>query len=455
VPFALPGVGLGRMAAAALLATLSLTATAGAATTSKPFSVAFSANPVPAGVSIPGGMPAGMTIEDFTVTLRNDTGTQLLGSANVTVPAGFTLASAPTLDRGVLLTPGDRTLPLRELNVAPGGTVTLTVDLRLPCVAGPATYAWAVDAKQSNDYNGAGNDLTPPPAATLQNVVAGACALRFVADGAPAGAGKDRQIRADAFQPSSPNVVSVEAVDGRAPALAQRLGWFGGPIELALGETTYQGQLVQPPGPVLAAAGVARFSTLSITAAGVYTQRASTTAAGFAAGDPRAQSPEFPIVDVVGECAAICSATLGATSITGAPGADTGLVLLSQNVGPDPTCAGYTPPVADTWYEFALTAQRAKTILINYTKAQMRAVKNASSLEVCFATPGPDPFPAKSGTAPFDYDGDGLAEGFVGLLPNCPAVPTGACVTRRGNLKGGGSFIGFFVQGSLGDPRYH
>ena len=452
---ALPGARLGRMAAlgAALLATLSMTASATAAPT-KPFSIAFSANPVPAGVSIPGGMPAGMTIDDFTVTLRNDTKTQMLGSANLTPPTGFTLASAPTLSRGNLIEPLGNMLRLRNLNVAPGGSVTLTVDLRLPCVTGPATYAWVVEAKQSNDYNGTGNDLTPPTAAARQNVVTSACALRFVADAQPADAGKTTQIRADAFQPTSPNLVSVEAVDGRTPALAQRLGWFSGPIALALGETTYPGDLVQS-GPVAATAGVSAFSNLSITEAGFYTLHASTTATGFAAGDPRADSDEFQVVDVVKECNAVtCSASLGRTSVTGT-GTGTGLVLLSQNVGPDPICDTYTPPVADTWWEFAVTAERAKTIRINYSKDDLRGFGNASDLEVCFATPGAAFTVEGGGSAtPFDYDGDGTLEGFAGLLPDCPPF-TGPCVTDQGPLPGGGAFIEFFVPDTLGDPRYH
>jgi hypothetical protein len=457
VPFALPDVRLGRLAAvsAALLAALSMTPTADAEPASKPYSVAFSANPVPAGASIPGAMPAGMTIPGFTVRLQNDTGTQQIGSANVTVPAAFTIASAPTADRGVLLAPLGNTLRLRDLNVPPGDSVTVTLDLRLPCVSGPATYAWAAQLKQSNDFNGTGNDLSPPPAAAFENVVTGACALRYVAGGAPAGAVKGQAIRADAFQPGSANLVSVEAVDGRSPDLAERLGWFSGPVALALGQTNYPGQLVQSPDPVSASAGVARFSASSITAAGVYRLRASTTAGGFAASDPRALSAAFQIVDVAAACAAVCSATLGATTITGAAGTDTGLVLLSRNVGPDPSCAGYEPPVADAWYEFQVTAQRDKTIVVNYTKPQMRVVKNASALEICFATPGPDSFPAKNGAAPFDYDGDGPAEGFVGLLPDCPAIPTHPCVINRGNLKGGGGFIEFFVPSDLGDPRYH
>jgi hypothetical protein len=452
VPLAPTGVRLGQMVVAALLVTLSLAAPAAAAP-SKPYSVVFSANPVPQGVSIPGAMPAGMTIANFTLTLRNDTRTQELGSANVTAPVGFTIASAASVDRGTLLPPlADGTQQLRNLNLDPGESVTLTLDLRLPCPSG--SYVWTISAKQSNDYNGTGNDLTNPSASARSNVVSGACALRFVDGATPAGAGKNLQIRADAYDPDSLDLVSVEAVDGRAPALAQRLTWFTGAIGLALGDTDYSGQLVQP-GPVSAGAGVASFSTLSITAAGVYTLRASTAAAGFATGDPRSESPAFPIDDVVKECAALCTADLGATKITGGPGTDTGLILLSRNVGADPSCAGYNPPVADTWYQFEVTAQRAKTILLTYTKPQMKVLKNASALEVCLSTPLGEPFTAKDGpAAPYDYDGDGSLEGFIGLLPTCGTGP-GPCVSDRSPLSGGGASIEFVVPPDMGDPRYH
>jgi len=333
--------------------------------------------------------------------------------------------------------------------------VTLTVDLQLPCVTGPATYGWTVQAKQSNDYNGTGNDLTPPSATALRNIVSGACALRFATGGQPAGAGKTKQIRAEAFLPASTKLVTVEAVDGRSAALAQPLGWFTGPIALALDATDYPGQLVQS-GPVNATAGVSTFSNISITEAGFYTLHASTTATDFAAGDPRADSAEFQIVDVVNECSAtICSASLGRTSITGLTGTGTGFVLLSENVGPDPICAGYTPPVANTWYEFAVTADRAKTIVITYTRDDLRGFGTASDLEVCFATPGPT-FAVEGGgsAAPFDYDGDGTLEGFAGLLPDCPPL-TGPCVTDQGPTAGGGAFIEFFVPDTVGDPRYH
>jgi hypothetical protein len=457
VPLALPGVRVGQMVVvvAALFATLVLAAPA-AAVPSKPYSVAFSATPVPPGVSIPGAMPAGMTIANFTVTLRNDTRTQELGSANVTPPAGFTIVptpSTPSVDRGNLIAPlADGTQQLRNLNLAPGESVTLTLDLRLPCPSG--SYAWTMSAKQSNDYNGTGNDLTNPSPSARTNVVSGACALRFVAGATPAGAAKNLQIRADAYQPDSLDLVSVEAVDGRTPALAQRLTWFTGAIALALGDTAYPGQLVQS-GPISAGAGVASFSTLSITAAGVYTLRASTSAGGFATGDPRSESPEFPIDDVVKECAALCTADLGATKITGAPGTDTGLILLSRNVGADPSCAGYKPPVADTWYQFEVTAEREKTILLTYTKPQMKVLKNASALEVCLSTPLGEPFMAKDGpAAPYDYDGDGSLEGFIGLLPTCGAGP-GPCVSDRSPLGGGGASIEFVVPPEMGDPRYH
>jgi hypothetical protein len=265
-------------------------------------------------------------------------------------------------------------------------------------------------------------------------------------------------------------VVSVEAVDGRSAALAERLRWFNGRVALSLGprlpgQTVYPGQLVQSPDPVFAVAGVAGFPTISITLAGIYSLKASTTAPGFATGDTRAQSREFTIVEVAEPCAATCTATLPgpaaqpATRITGAPGLNTpnAFIVLSQNVGPPPDCTmfGYTPPSDSAWYEFDfIRVDRAKRVDINYTSAQMKTVANKGALEVCYAAP--TSFVAKSGPVPFDYDGDGPSTvGFVGLLPECPAVPTALCVLGRDPLPGGGASISFFAPSGSGDPRYH
>ncbi|HET8968475.1 MAG TPA: hypothetical protein VFN06_03520, partial [Gaiellaceae bacterium] len=46
----------------------------------------------------------------------------------------------------------------------PGGSVTVTLGLRMPCVSGG--YTWAVEAKQSNDFSGSGNDFGLDPGAS-------------------------------------------------------------------------------------------------------------------------------------------------------------------------------------------------------------------------------------------------------------------------------------------------
>lgn len=457
MPSALASVRLGCALALCAMLVPALCSTAAAVPT-KPFSVSFSEDDAAAGVTSPA----------FTVTITNETGNQMLGAAEVTVPDGF-IVSVPTVDRGKILDPLANPLLLRNLAVPPTKSVKLQLSLRRPCLEDtdgmPDVYTWGVTAKQSNDYSGTGNDLTAPPDSELTNTVSGQCALEFKLGGAPARTEKDQPIRADGFQPESPNLVSVEALDGNGG----RLDWFTGSIAMELGGSSTPEKLVQPPGGVLAVAGIAGFANLSITDAGTYTLRASSD--GFTA----TESAAFPIVDEVTACGiAECVTSIGsagaltATSITVAAGEDPGFLSLSKNVGLDPHCDGYKPPVERTWYEFELIPQasetiaREKTIVLNYTKAQMRTVKGGqSSLEVCFATPGGEDYPAfpvKGGglATAFDYDNDGGEdEGWAGLLPNCPADRTTQCVTRRGSLKGGGAFIEFFAPGTLGDPRYH
>ena len=177
-------------------------ATARAASGSKPYQVDLA----------PASVPAGVTVGGFTVRLTNLTGTQQLGSADVTIPSALTVVGAPALDRAGTATVSGNTLSLRNLALPPNASVTATIGLRMPCVAGG--YRWAVQAKQSNDFNGPPGNALGPVLGSLTTTVTGSCALRFAAQ--PAGAEKNEQIRAEAFQPASPQLVSVEAVDGSA-----------------------------------------------------------------------------------------------------------------------------------------------------------------------------------------------------------------------------------------------
>jgi len=128
----------------AAVAACVMAAPAGAAT--KPYSVVVS----------PGTITQGLTVT-FQAKFTNLTASQTLGSADLKAPAGFSVAGphVTVLGRDVV--------QLRNLGIAPGAsfiaTVTATVPTSNPCA--PANFAWDVMAKQSNDFNGTGNDFGP------------------------------------------------------------------------------------------------------------------------------------------------------------------------------------------------------------------------------------------------------------------------------------------------------
>ena len=385
---------------------------------------------------------AGVTDASYAVTLKNETKTQELGSADITVPEQITI-----VDRNGIAGSGN-VLELRNLALPPGGSATITLGLRMPCVAG--SYDWSVRAKQSNDLSGfPGNDLGPV-SGTRSTTVQGSCGLRYVDQ--PAGAEKGAQIRAAAFVPTSTRLVTVEALDG-SPA-PQRLNWFTGTIDLRLVQPT-AGVLTPSPASGATVGGLASFPDLSIDRSGNYNLRASTTAAGFTGVD----SNPFQVIDDVGDCSASnCKAQVAGrqstSTLTGA--AVTGFALLSLNLGTPPECAGYTPPTSD-YYEFQLVGTAGdKTVLASFSKAAMKSFGGGhSALEICFAAP--QSFTATTGPpAAFDYDGDpgNGAEGFVGLLPDCAATPAGPCILDRASAGGGGAEVLFFVPAAWGDPRY-
>jgi hypothetical protein len=133
----------------ALTATCVLAAPAGAAT--KPYSVVISP-----GTTVPGATVA------FQAKFTNRTTNQMLGSANLTAPAGFSVLGASV--RGQTQTVSQNIVELRNLGVAPGASVIATVTAGVPSSnpCAPADFTWQVVAKQSNDFNGLpGNDFGP------------------------------------------------------------------------------------------------------------------------------------------------------------------------------------------------------------------------------------------------------------------------------------------------------
>jgi hypothetical protein len=115
----------------------------------------------------------------YAITITDGAGSgQDLGSANVSVPTGFTSVVVGTvttppgkvwtaaLVSGViqLRNPG----PNSVNRLKPGQSVTVALTATAPTA--PGAYTWTTAAKQSNDFNGAGNELTrsgPDPVVTV------------------------------------------------------------------------------------------------------------------------------------------------------------------------------------------------------------------------------------------------------------------------------------------------
>jgi len=140
----------------ALIGVCALASPAGAAT--KPYSVVISPNPVPANASVP-----------LQAKFTNLTTTQTLGSADLTAPPGFAVAGPLSVGAGdASVSENPAVVHLRNLAIAPGASVTATFMVTVtsqPCA--PATSTWQVDAKQSNDFNGTGNNFGPQVKSSL------------------------------------------------------------------------------------------------------------------------------------------------------------------------------------------------------------------------------------------------------------------------------------------------
>jgi hypothetical protein len=167
----------------AALAALTLSAGAGASP-NKPYSIVIcgagqigctSKNPA---VIAPGGTTVNPSNLSVTFTNDNKLGTGIkLGSDNLTVPstpAGFLVISTslptcpPKFNNHApacfVLLNGGTTVGFRNLNLSPGQLISISVSAVTPAPSATACTTtspclWTDEAKQSNDFNGKGNDL--------------------------------------------------------------------------------------------------------------------------------------------------------------------------------------------------------------------------------------------------------------------------------------------------------
>lgn len=386
------------------------------ADTNKPYAVVVS----------PADVPAGST-STFTATLINETATQQLGSANLTLPAGFTPLSVgvPSPSGTAAIVGG--TIQLRDLAVPAGTSASVSVVALTPCPTG--TYTWSVIAKQANNFSGdPGNDLTFDPAnSALTTSLTGTCHLGFDFVAQPASAQVGAAITSVTYDPAAPPV-AVQVLDGGGTLISSSTA----PVTLTILNNP-GGGFLSGTTTVDAVGGVATFPGISIDQSGLsYTLSADTSAVAI---DPAASAP-FNIADVGKQCpAGPCASgtvTEGGTSASelASGGSDGDLLSLYVSVE-SLDCANYTETSAVVTFD--VTGERTKSVTITIAKSSSL---KPSKVRVCFASP----------TAFVDRSG---ATVNLGLLPDC-GVSVAPCVASVRVVKG--NIVTTFLA-PAGDPK--
>lgn len=399
--FASAAVAPTLVAAALVVALVAVISSAQAAPTTKPYVATFE-SPVAAGASA--------TVD---LVLENRASPQSIGSANVTAQPGFSITGAEIDGAGdVNGTVFPTTLlKLRSLNIAPGTSRTITIDVTTPCST-DAADKWGIRAKQSNDFSGPpGNDFSLVAAdSNLHTAVGGA-------GGTPAELVFTEQ-PGDAVKqtPISP-AVKVEVVDtcGNATDPA-------GDVELTLvqpedptfgGGGSLGGTRFQP----VSASGVATFGDLTVSESGVgYVLRASYP--GVATED----SAAFDVYDAL--CPPMCTASGGDTRID-VQGLD-GTAGLS--VGPVNTAeCGALTPLGSTFAIVPLPGTTGTfTVVLTIEKPALQGV-GVSNIIVCYSeTP----------------------DGPLQRLQKCAKKnPTGKCIVSQTSTNAGDAVITMSFDG--------
>jgi hypothetical protein len=332
--------------------------------------------------------------------LQNSPTSQVqLGSANVSQPLGVKVTSAAIGATPVVVSDG--VMQLRNLGLAPGAQVTVSVSAEVECGPNHGSYVWPIAAKQANDFNGTGNDNVQN--GSLTNTVTGNCALVFskqpkAAENSPDEANNTVPITNKIYDPSG-DAVTVTVKDG---AGLQTVAWWSGTITLIMGFDPTNGSAVL--GGDLsgsASGGSVEFApTISLAASG-YSLKATPSLMDAASTGTLAtpvESASFNIVDDAGICTSAnstCSAhsqgpktDVLVTAGTGGAAGDLAILSLNDPTVTAPSCGGGYVPTSDlivfniTTSDGTTASNRPKTVTLTMPAALV--TKSASKYQVCF-----------------------------------------------------------------------
>ncbi len=385
----------------------------------------------------PASIAAGAS-ESFSFAVTNEATTQTLGSIQITAPTGFALtgASGPA---GTSSYTSSAALFL-NLSLSPGQSVTLTVDATAPC--GGASYQWSVEAKQSNQFNGSGNDFQPDPASTLSGTVTGTCSLEITSR--PNDTATSAPITNAVGSTGGP--VQVEVLDGTGNLATSSTA----AVTVTIGANPGSGSLSGTT-TVDASGGVATFGNLSIDRSGLgYTLTMSSP------GIDPVTSGYFNIESQLAPCTTTPCTASSSTKTT------TGTVSTSSTSSSDPylgvglggvtyTCPTYTGSSDPVSFDVLSSsgaalpaAQFSVQLEISKSTVQASGHPGASTWQICYAST--QSFTAISGTSGSTTIG-GVTY-YTGLLPGCSnTAPVAPCLQAKNKDNAGDVIVTFLASG--------
>jgi hypothetical protein len=359
---------------------------------------------------------------------------QELGSMNLTVPTGVTITSA-VASQGTAAVAGSspQVVQLRNLALMQGGDMTVELSADVECSSAHDPYIWSSHGKQSNDFNGTGNDLTPS-SNPLTNFVAGGCRLLFT--GQPNDARTGETVTTALFDPDASRVEVTVATGDTSTVDAVTWGsWTITLSETGPGTFAAGSDVVEA---TASGAGAARSATFTpaLTAAGPYTLVATTGTTDVTDGT----SDGFVVVDFAVQCPATGPCTSGSRPAStssvevSTTSSNAGFATVSFNPSGTENLCGRTDG-SDVFDVDITESVENKTVKITIQKAFV--TKAANKYNVCVRLA--EPFTTAEGVLTTE-----------GNLPNCVDPAEDApCVVSRSTVKGSVEIV-FVLE--PGDP---
>ena len=278
----------------------------------------------------------GQTQTSLTVTIANvSSSPTAVGSANISIPAGFTGIGAPSVSsapsgKSWTATLNGSTIELRSAassQLVQGESVSVTFTATTPCPEG--VYNFGFQVKQSNDFNGQGNDIVSGPP-VVGFTVNGGCTPAPGGDHLAFGQQPSDFLAGQEMTPA----VTVRVEDASNNLVTD----FVGTVSLAFG-TNPDGSVLFNNGPVAVSGGIATFPNLGVNKPTLGTISGYTLVASSSPALGTATSGPFAITGMSDVCELeTCTANTG--DLNAGTSADNWIGRVTLDAGPcaDTSC---------------------------------------------------------------------------------------------------------------------